>query len=636
MNRVLIYIDNQLVDLLPDTVVATTFKAFDIGDITSRNASFTNRFRLPKTPANKQVFAFADNVNSGTDKPYKRLTARVVQDGIEILRSATVVLRESDKYFNIELYDGTRTFFSLLGEKTLSDLWQNPLPQNTDYSLTESVIEYIWFNDGSLNESVGELDFAGRPAIKYIDILNRIITENGYTKSGDVFSDTTLNALYLVTPMFEDRYNYKFKAPREFEALRDTSAVFNASSSGTLINFTNVIHNGGLYDGTNTYKVTDPIFGGTYFLCNAFAVLVIDSIVFSGGATRLRVALSSGSGNYVINDITAAGVYFFELSDNIGTDPLGNPVTVVIGNDGQEIYVTTRTTDNLGTPTGSAVVTFGDGTSFRVECLRDNPGATTYLNAGGVMPDLSQVDFLRDFAIRTGTLFRERNGVLECKTIAEIIDDRANAVDWTNKRDLSFQEEITYEFRDYAQNNHLRYQTGDDLTDEETGQGNISIDNENIELETEMYSSPFTSSHTRKHGNQTAGFITAAEIPIVEDGEDANDPEMRLLMVRDKRTSEPTLSDENDSYKVGYFEDVDGVEGKDAGFAHVVDTVYSTLQSHLQKAKTVTRYYNLSVVDIVSLDLFKLVFDSGAYYLINTVENFVPGRATKVQLFKVS
>lgn len=639
MNNTLIYIEGELVDVLPSTIVACTFKAFEIGDLTSRNTTFTNRFKLPKTPRNNQIFGLADNINSLTSKPYIKLKGNVVQDGIEVIRNASVILRTTNESYNIELYAGSFNFFDLLGERNVNDLLQAAAPQLTDYPLANSLLELIFFNDGSLNEGTDPMDFAGKHMIKYKDILDQIISENGYSATGNVLSDTTLNALYVLAFAFQDKYNFKFKAPREFEALRDISVVFNATSSDQRINFTNVLRNGGFYDGTNTYEVVDPLHGGTYFFCNAYAVIVIGVIAFAGGATRLRVELFSASATYVINDITAPGTYLLELSDHINLDPLGNPVTKVTGVDGLEIFVEAHTLDAVGTPTGTATVTFGAGTSFKVECLQDNPLPALYVNVGGVLPDLLQRDFMRDFAIRTGCLFRENGSVLECKTIEEILADRASAVDWTMKRDTSKVKELIYEFRNYAQNNYFRNPSGEDLTNEQTGQGNLEIANENLEDEAVIYTSPFQSSHTRKHGNAATGFITAAEIPIMETGIDTNDPGLRLLMVRDPRSYEPDIdlgAGATPDYKIGYFEDVDGLEGKDASFRHALTIAYPTLLTYLQKAKTVTHYYFLTVVDIASLDLFKLIFDSGSYYLINTVENFVPGQVTKVQLFKVS
>lgn len=636
MSNTLIYINGELVDLYPGTIVATTFKAFEIGDLTSRNSTYTNQFRLPKTETNKRIFGFADNIKSGTTFPYTRYTGKIVQNGIEVLAGAAVRLTESNEYFNIEFFSGAFNFFDLLGERTLSDLWQDKAPQLTDWPLANSLLEPVFFNTGALDESDNPLSFDGKLCIKYMDVLKKIIEDNGYSATGNVLSNETLESLYFLAFGFQDKYNDKFPKLRECHAERDTSVPFVATDSNLKIAFTKVIHNGGFYDGNSTFQVSDELYGGTFFLCNAYAVLVIDSIVFAGGATRLRVQLSSGSGTYTIPDITGPGTYLLELSDNVVQDPLGSPVTFISGIDGLEVFVQARTTDSIGNPTGSATVTFAQGTSFRIECLKDIPLPGLYRYVSGVLPDLSQKDFFRDFAIRTGTLFRERGGILECKTISEIIADRANAVDWTSKRDTTRPDKVVYEFRNYAQNNYFRYQSTDDLTSDETGEGNIEIENQNLEDEREVYTSPFSSSHTRPHGNANAGFVIAADIPIVEDGADENDPGLRLLMVRARRASEPILSGSISNYKVGYFLDVDGIEGKDASFQHALSEHYVSLTEFLQKAKVVTRYYNLTVIDIAALDLFKLVYDDGAYFLINTVENFVPGQLTKVELFKVS
>jgi hypothetical protein len=67
-----------------------------------------------------------------------------------------------------------------------------------------------------------------------------------------------------------------------------------------------------------------------------------------------------------------------------------------------------------------------------------------------------------------------------------------------------------------------------------------------------------------------------------------------------------------------------------------LDANYSHLEYALQHAKVITRYYELTVLDIAGLDLMRLVYDDGAYFLINRVVDFRPGLTTKVELFKVS
>lgn len=637
MIATLIYIDNQLVDIDEKTLVATSYQLGEVGDLRTRYSNYSNRIKLPKTERNTMIFGYAENVNSETDVPYKKLSAKVLQNGLEIMPNATAIIRSADDFYSVELYSGSFDFFGRMGQKRLDDMFQGALPQLIDWPLSNSLLSDAFINDGGLNEGANPLAYRTRLGIKYKDLLDNIISTNGYTKSGNIFNDATLNALYLHCLNFNSKYSTKFCTPKEFEAHRDPAVVFNATDTNNKMNFTDVKFNGGLYNGTNTFEVNDPLLGGAYFYFNMYAVLVITNIAFAGGATRLRVQLFSGSATYTINNITAPGTYFLELSDNVGNDPLGSPVTKVVGQDGQNSYIQIRCTDNVGTPTGTATVTFGAGTKLYNKCLATNPLPAIYQSTGGLMPDLLQKDFFKDFAIRTGTLFREQGSTLVCKTLEEIINDRANAKNWTHKRDITQPDGVVYFFRNYAQSNYFRYNNADDFVDEFTGQGNLNIANFNLDEDRLYYTSPFNSSFTRRHGNVNAGFVTAAYVPIVESGQDKTDPGLRLLMVRAKRSYEPTLSGPTSSYNVAYFEDVDGLEGKDASFEHALTRHYPSFKKYLQKAKMLTRMYWLNEEDIAGLDLFNLIYDDGVYYLVNAIKNYVgPDAATKTEIFKVS
>ena len=506
-------------------------------------------------------------------------------------------------------------------------------------------MEYVFINNGVSDPSLNPLQFDRELSIKYKTILDYIVSENGYTKSGAVFNDTTLNLLYLTSLGYTDlgynTYNEKFFPSKQFEAERDTTVNANVTNSYLKINFTKVISNGGFYNGTNTFSVVDTVFGGAYFYFNAYATIVISNIVFAGGATRLAIRLFSSSGSYLLNNITGPGTYLLELSDSIGFDPSGNPVSKVVGIDGQQVYVEARTLDPIGTPTGSATVTFSTGTVFKNRVLAEIPQPTLHINVGGVLPDLSQKDFFKDFAVRTGTFFRETpDKILVCKTLEEIINDRVNARNWTGKRDPGVQEGIQYRFRAYSQNNYFKYNIGDQFSTENIGEGNLIINSGSLDPKRTIYTSPFKNASTSKFGNSTAGFITCARILSVDDDGNRADPGLHLVAVRNKRSFEPGIGAGGliTNYKVGYFEDVDNIEPADATFKNALKVMYPSLTNALQKAKLITRNYKLTEEDIAALDLFQLVFDEGVYYLVNSVKNYIGDdtESTSVELFKVS
>jgi hypothetical protein len=111
----------------------------------------------------------------------------------------------------------------------------------------------------------------------------------------------------------------------------------------------------------------------------------------------------------------------------------------------------------------------------------------------------------------------------------------------------------------------------------------------------------------------------------------------RLFHLREEKDSDLEVK-YNGSTETSYLVAVynDPLAAYTTTWKYFLGNYYGLLEASLQKTKTVTRYYMLDEYDIAILDLFKPVFDDGAYYLINKIENFIPGKVTKVELFKVS
>ena len=274
------------------------------------------------------------------------------------------------------------------------------------------------------------------------------------------------------------------------------------------------------------------------------------------------------------------------------------------------------------------------------------PGTTFTMDE--IMPeDITQDEFIKHFSMAFGAIFRERDGVITVKLFEEIINDRLNAQDWTAKRATNIADRIVYGFSNYGQNNNFRNADVNGAT------GVLLIDNENLELNVDIYESPFARVYADSFiANDNGDIVNGAIIPVwfragwtpptlyPPDEDFFNEPIPRILAVRARIAPEPAILYDGNSrtdYLVGSYDSAFGnvsvawqADGR--GFLEIY---YASLQDRISRAKTIERYYNLSLLDIAQLDLFKLVYDDGAYYFINRIVNFVPGKVTKVELFKV-
>lgn len=613
MNVITLYINGSLVDV-GNSKIAISFKSFDIGDLKTRNVNYTNRFNLPKTENNINILGYSDSEKSLTSIPYRRLPAVVLRNGIEVMRNAIAVVAEASEFFKIEIYSGAFGFFDVVGEKNISEL---DLTEFDDYG-SGTILKQPFINYGNLNEASTPLDFTGNElwCCPYLTILEEIITQNGYEKQGDVFDDPKLAIMYMAA-LGLSGYNEDFKTPKEFEAFIDDAGVsLNLTTSNTKISFTNVSKASDFYDGIDTYEVEDPqggAYGGTWYTFQGFAHLEFE--IVSGLVTVELFSNLTGPFTYGPN---GPGTYSvdFEISDRI--TGLGD----ISGIEGSQLFMRARTF------TGTGEISITSGIMYN-KVLSDIFG--TYTSVSGILPEMSQKDFIKDFAVRFGVLFSEDNGTLICTKLEDIIKNKHLAKDWTQKRDTSFIDKNSFEFRNYAQESFFYYDNADDDLDETVGRGSIDVDNENLDTDTTIYTSPFNNSDTQKMGNETAGFVTAAYIPVYPD---EDEPGLRLVMIRDKYSYEPTLDGPISSYEVGYF--IDSLATYSLDWNQFLSDHYSELSDSLQRAKLLERYYTLNDADIQSMDLLRLIYDDGSYFLINIVRNNVPNKVTKCEIFKVT
>jgi hypothetical protein len=758
--RDLLYIDGTLIDLDDKSTIAQTIKAWDVGDIRTRNANYTNRIKVPMTPNNRNTFGFPEDDNSQTDKPYIKLPCKLIQNGSETIPSGLAIITEAEDVYVVELYSGIISFFDEVSEKTLRDLDLSDF----DSAGPTPKITYPFIDYGTMDETDNPLVLVGQeyPSFEYKTLIEQIIIQNGYTKNGSVFDDAKLSALYLSALGFGG-YSEAFTKPKEFLARRDTSVVFNATGSNLKVNFTEVESNAdGWYDGTNTYTVQDPqggVYGGSWFLFEGYAYVDVN-VVLAGGASGVTLEIfTPTSGPYAVSLGNGNNKRNLEISARTNGTQVGltGPISGIEGN---EFYMRARTSNGIGT----ATLTF-------VEAVLWNkvlPDIVIYTSAIGVMPLIKQKELMQDFFMRYGILAREgsvatkvmaalseftnlgagatnwvtgvaptitiagfgttkqlhgvlnasgkctfeydidvtrssdltinildeakalirqtggiamaignntgeveilvpttaryisiqvsnnsastcdvvvnvfdlqdqinsnNDKVLILKTIKEIIQDTSGAVDWTSKRDARDIPNSKFKFRNYAQNNYFKFENPDNLQ-ESYARGNLDIPNLNTQNERDLFTSLFGISETLKMGNESAGYITAARIPVYEDGVETNDPGPRLTMLRDRRDPEPSLSGPGTGYKVAYT--VDTLAPIDLSWQLFLDDSYVELKEALSKARLKTHYYNLTEEDIASLNIQRLIFDSGSYYLLSTIFNYVPNEVTKVELFKVA
>lgn len=629
----LLYIDDVLVDLSPDTVIALTFQLADIGDISLRLANFSNVFKLPKTPTNTKVCGFIDNIKSQSTFPYVEHKARLIQNGTPTIKNGVAVIKNTTDSFNIVVYSGIYSFFNSIVDKDITELdytefedatgnWSRDLADayrmNTD-GVILPVMQYGFNlrNVAGVIFACDTLAQASPPCFYYHTVISKIFSSVGFTKVGNIFAEDRL--LKLVMPAgSEDNlglYTDKFYSDRSFNASGITNQVMVNPNPAVKVQFPKTVYNGAkqYWNGLDTYDANND---ATFFV--DFTVVI--NVVVAGGTVDIGIYKNG-----------AVSVFATAHVDNVGTGTYTLLLPYDIDGSFSTDDIDVRVLTNTGVPTATCGIRIIKGDCRQTD---ENNVSSRYYNEA--LPRISQKEFIKDFMLRFALLAKQEDTTVTFKSLQDIITDRKGAVDWTAKRDTSVVDAISNNLDNYGQVNNFLYDVVDDFyTNEFTGVGKFVIANTNLKSKVD-FKSIFASTSTQYfHGFNTA-YVGIHDATTTDESVFTIDPGNRLLYVRDKLADEPSVRFNPGStradFKVAYFEDA---RYNSLSWQEFIDAYYKRFVEVVQKYKAVDRYYRLTEVDIAKLDLFTLVFDNGDYFLINKVSNFVVGKTTKVQLIRV-
>ena len=635
-----IVINDIDLDLYPDTVIAQTLQAANIGDLTTRKFNFTNTFTIPDTPTNQSVYEQSNNEQSLTNVPYTKRLAKVIQNGIETVPNGLEVLTEAGEDFKIYIISGAKNFFESVGTKKLWDL------TGFFYEITSSFSAYVNSTSGLIipaahagTRIASPVDSNGTlPFLYYKDVIDRIFTDAGFTNSGAIFSTTK----FITTAIgaygaSKDGYGEQFMSKRYVKAQKTVTQNFSlingfpGASPSTAVTFPITLAPGtnplGYWDGTSKYISENSLLSGFDDLFKVKVKVTVNITVTSG---TVNILLMNGS-SIVTADVLVSGAVTGIYSVEIDTYARNDINSFAVDTD---LYVALQYSSGVS-PVAAQVL------SGTIEFV-PYPEITNMFYAADALPNMTQKDLLIDFAIANGILFEENNGVVYCKTIEEIITDTVGAVDWTDKRVNPKDRNITFLPNIYAQENVFSYSDNDSVINKKLYDGTLSINNDNIPLSKVIYTRRFQSLDSNLYTNIYLPNLNA----YVESNSDmTNDPGYKLVLIRQNRGYEPaidfrfflnpgTLLSGVTTYKVAYFDDID--ETLSMSFQDYLNDNYTSFFQALQKAKTVKRYYYLNQMDIANFSFLRLIFDGDAYYMVNKIINFIPGKVTQVELFKVS
>lgn len=117
-----VYINDEQIELKAVDIIGLTFQVGSILNPQNRAGNLSNKFAIPKSAKNIQILGDLSNLNSSNNLPYVRNSAKLVQNGVELIPDGFAIIEEASDDYKITLYSGNVSFFDLIKDATIRDL----------------------------------------------------------------------------------------------------------------------------------------------------------------------------------------------------------------------------------------------------------------------------------------------------------------------------------------------------------------------------------------------------------------------------------------------------------------------------------------------------------------------------------
>lgn len=684
-----LYINGNLIDLEGSEVIALTKSVFDLNNLGIRTASYSNVFKAPKTNANRLTFKSAGIVNSFNEEPYIKLIATIKVDGVEVVNGFAELENSDKEFYSITIQSGNGSFFNSIKSLKLTDLSTELAVLDHAYSASEvrdrrdsstgivyPNVDYGWFERATAGDQEFQYFY---PSLYLAFVFDAAISQLGYKKKGTFWDLPIYNQLAIMAKNVVSVGNvffveYGLLSGANFFVTRSTTQTSTyVIEKTTPLNFINEINDeDSLYVDTNigtvytifAYNFPSTFGAGTvfeiglngtvninpsiiaqyrsYYLIRAQLVVRLeiwnkDTNTFIGYALDIGYdfysATYSGGGGSVYLDADNL-ISSFNINEAIN-DPSG---LAAIGATADEhclvwrLGVITKQTNLVAPPS----VTYDSLPDISVD-LEFSINQDSSLDT----PDMRVIDSFDDINIGNAFLYLCNVGgvfpvvdeglkTIEMVEFDTIKRNKINALDWSNKIDISTNPDVSFKMN-YARQNLFNYNNDskdvwlNKLTN--YGQGQITVDNENIDQEVTKYKSPFslcaispTFENTRSMAKIYTGDKWIFNGATYDLDPDATVGGFTTRVVFLSRVTSGLIQITGTTTVTGNYE----VNNTPLLFDYVLRNKYSLINDLLNKTKVVKCLIRLNQVDFSQFDFTKPVFIDyfNDTFVVNDIEQF--------------
>lgn len=619
----------------------------NISDVQGRDADQAKDFDGAMIASNKLLLESAQVLNSGTVIPYRKLPAYIEKSG-NIVSIGYCLLLEAGDVFRMSYYGGNADWFAEVGDKTLRDLDLHLLDhfytaanvRAARLSNTTPDAGYCYpnvdYGPWQVGPTVYWTDFFTGVYAKYA--LMQCFLDAGFTVTGD-FIDNNTDLAKMFIPFcstFQRNTHYQYR----WYVKATNSVAFGCTNNPGLA--------GAVGWGTVLYNSYNPFINPT--LTRRIMVLLDPITVhmkFSGETTSAEVVPITVDVYGLRQDRNAGTSPGNVLLGTITVNPGTNPFSMEFDYTGEYMYeIAFDTAPGVAcTIDAGAILESMSYEEYEVDnineylqilpdldCYFDD--TYNYVAVSGTLPDMKQKDLIlhifNSFCLMCDT--DHQINYVNVFGFNDVLGNIPNAVDWSNKLDLSARPRISYVFNDYAQSNEFRFKDDQEnrylLESPEFGNDTIEIDNENLPLKKVVFQSEFAT--VIRQSQSFSGTVRMAYIPKFIDGDEV-DCEPYIGVIEFETIHLVTMD--------GYALETTQPAMHEMTFPYLLPKYYGALSGILNYSKIIDCLMKLNSIDVGQLDFSKPVYIDyfNAYFYVNVVDRYklTASESTQVQLVRL-
>lgn len=647
-----LYVEDKLCDLSGREKISVDYAIAKIGQLNVRSGARSAQISLLKTNVNLANFEVPDDINSASRFPYRRLKCRLFSNGID-LKIRFVTIESITETINIRLYDSQVNFYTQIKDVLLSEMtdcrfnhfWER---LNVLFSCSNTsgyIYPIINYHSDAPNAVIDNIDRKidiryMHPALFYDEIVQLIVEYVGYSLTNRILENEIykMNKLLLV-------YGGD-------ELLRTGGEIFYKVKAET----------------TSPQAIQYNIFNQTYFdfhsLTQSCSYWILNQTAKPGQLLFQDIVTIKGKVFWQITNNSGSPVVCnFRIATNVGSPQVDIPMTLAVGLNTIDYDFEVHNDDSIkfiyfyfqtggGTPSmtvesGSYIDVAEVEVTKQVEYVY-NDIDPTYVTATSIFGKLEMVDAISNYLkLFCGLIYvNEDTKAVDIFTFNDIINNISNCLDWSSKIDLSESSELSFSLDIYGRKNTLTYKENGDEQKPEGADGEIDIDDENLEREKSFVEVDYSATNTEVLLDD----LNVPTIPVYKDLTKTSkaNPRVLLLSPKDSGDLNPTGQmtytdgsvDSNLTIQIPIARFIDVDEEYNLGFDNsLIEKFYRPVKDILTNLKVVVIPIRLNDSDINQLDYRKPVYIKhlNAYFYVSQVKEYNPGTAqsTLVELVKL-